>query len=297
MPRPIRAVYRRSLRCAATSRLRARHAPRSQRLRSHQGERLRSRARARGARARRCRRASRCVELDEAVRLREAGTSQADPAARRCLRAARARRSWASTASRPSCTASSRSRCSRPPGCRQRVLDVLLKMNTGMNRLGFAPPSATAQALARLARSRRRAGITLMTHFANADTSRGIAEQLAAVRGSGRTDPRASRASPTPPPMLRYPEAHADWVRPGIMLYGCSPFRRRASAAALGLQPGDDARERAHRGARRSRAASRVGYGGSSSPTGAHAHRRGRLRLRRRLSAPCADRHAGARGW
>jgi alanine racemase len=36
--------------------------------------------------------------------------------------------------------------------------------------------------------------------------------------------------------ILRYPEAHADWVRPGIMLYGCSPFSDQ-SAESLGLQP------------------------------------------------------------
>ena len=36
--------------------------------------------------------------------------------------------------------------------------------------------------------------------------------------------------------LLRFPESHADWVRPGIMLYGCSPFPDE-SAAALGLEP------------------------------------------------------------
>ena len=36
--------------------------------------------------------------------------------------------------------------------------------------------------------------------------------------------------------MLRYRETHFDWVRPGIMLYGCSPFADE-SATALGLQP------------------------------------------------------------
>src|SRR5882672_7006215 len=36
--------------------------------------------------------------------------------------------------------------------------------------------------------------------------------------------------------LLRYPESHKDWVRPGIMLYGCSPFADE-SAEALGLEP------------------------------------------------------------
>jgi alanine racemase len=30
--------------------------------------------------------------------------------------------------------------------------------------------------------------------------------------------------------ILRHPETHADWVRPGIMLYGCSPFPGRTGA-------------------------------------------------------------------
>jgi alanine racemase len=37
--------------------------------------------------------------------------------------------------------------------------------------------------------------------------------------------------------LLRFPESQADWVRPGIMLYGASPFPARQSADTLGLRP------------------------------------------------------------
>ena len=67
-------------------------------------------------------------------------------------------------------------------------LDVLLKVNTGMNRLGFQPGDFDA-ALAALQASPHVAGITLMTHFANADDAPGIAEPLRIferITGEGR---------------------------------------------------------------------------------------------------------------
>src|SRR5215467_13512910 len=111
-------------------------------------------------------------------------------------------------------------------------IPVYLKLNTGMNRLGFAP-SEVKGALERLARS---AGeVTLMTHFADADGKRGVRWQLerfeAAVKGLGLARSLANSAA-----ILRYTEAHTEWVRPGIMLYGCSPFPDE-SAEKLGLRP------------------------------------------------------------
>ncbi|MEK7875299.1 MAG: alanine racemase, partial [Pseudomonadota bacterium] len=77
--------------------------------------------------------------------------------------------------------------------------------------------------------------LTLMTHFANADDARGIACQLECLErlALGSVLPRCLANSAA---IVRYPETHADWVRPGVMLYGCSPFAD-VSAAALGLQP------------------------------------------------------------
>lgn len=113
-------------------------------------------------------------------------------------------------------------------------IDVFLKLNSGMNRLGFRPEALVA-ALQRLQAARAVGGITLMTHFACADEAQGIAAQLARFDSlaMGLDMPRCLANSAA---ILRYPESHGDWVRPGIMLYGSSPFAD-ASAASLDLKP------------------------------------------------------------
>jgi alanine racemase len=138
------------------------------------------------------------------------------------------------------------------------------------------------------------ASVTLMTHFADADLERGIAWQMArfdeAVQGCGCRQ----SAWPTRRRCCAFPNARRGWVRPGIMLYGSSPFPQDESAEALGLQPAMTlssqliAVQEARAG--RARRLRRHLHGRA-----AHAHRRRRLRLCRRLSAPCADRHAGPR--
>ena len=117
---------------------------------------------------------------------------------------------------------------------RRGSLDVWLKVNTGMNRLGFAPQHV-AQVMEQLRRQRAVRDITLMTHFANADEARGIAEPFALFNGIA-AQYRAARSLANSAALLRYPESHGDWVRPGIMLYGASPFND-ASAQQLGLKP------------------------------------------------------------
>jgi alanine racemase len=113
-------------------------------------------------------------------------------------------------------------------------LDVWLKVNSGMNRLGFAPQQV-AHAMEQLRRHRAVRDITLMTHFANADEARGVAEPLALFNEI--TAPyRVARSLANSAALLRYPETHGDWVRPGIMLYGASPFPE-VSAQQLGLKP------------------------------------------------------------
>ena len=113
-------------------------------------------------------------------------------------------------------------------------LDVLLKVNSGMNRLGFAPEAVHATALA-LQEHPAVGKLTLMTHFADADGARGVDWQLATFEraAAGITAPRTLANSAA---VLRHPQAHADWVRPGIMLYGSSPFAE-VGAAALDLKP------------------------------------------------------------
>jgi alanine racemase len=111
---------------------------------------------------------------------------------------------------------------------------VFLKVNTGMNRLGL-PADALRGALTRLQASGNVGEITLMTHFANADDARGIQWQLEIFRRAtaGLDLPVSTANSAT---LLRYPAVTQGWARPGIMLYGASPFADQ-SAAELGLTP------------------------------------------------------------
>jgi len=113
----------------------------------------------------------------------------------------------------------------------ERPVDVWLKLNTGMNRLGFRL-AEFREARRRLEASGAIRAVTPMTHFANADDGRGVAEQLAVVKAAG--DGPWSLANSAA--LVRYPDSRAAWVRPGILLYGATPFADE-SAAALGLQP------------------------------------------------------------
>jgi alanine racemase len=114
-------------------------------------------------------------------------------------------------------------------------LDVYLKVNSGMNRLGFTVDNV------RLAWNALKANpavesVTLMTHFADADGDTGVAAQLQWF--NEMTQPfEAPRSLANSAALLRFPEeTRADWVRPGIMLYGCSPFAFK-SAEEIGLKP------------------------------------------------------------
>jgi alanine racemase len=116
----------------------------------------------------------------------------------------------------------------------QRV-DVLLKLNTGMNRLGINP-KRLPETLSKLRAAPHIGGITLMTHFASADeegdsVDRQLTRFQEAVNGLGLPASLANSAA-----ILRHPQTHADWVRPGIMLYGASPFAD-TTGDAIGLLP------------------------------------------------------------
>ena len=112
-------------------------------------------------------------------------------------------------------------------------LDVHLKINSGMNRLGFKPDDFS-NAMSAL-RQARLSSLTLMTHFATADEPAGVREQLTLFREitAGLSHPKSMANSAA---LIRYPETHADWVRPGIMLYGATPFPDR-SAAEIRVKP------------------------------------------------------------
>lgn len=123
-------------------------------------------------------------------------------------------------------------RALRSTRLKQKV-EVHLKINTGMNRLGI--DVAEVPRALQLLQTAQIAQITLMTHFACAEERDGVREQLQRFEQAvaGLQLPRSLANSAA---LLRHPAAHADWVRPGIMLYGSSPFEDQG-ADELGLRP------------------------------------------------------------
>lgn len=112
-------------------------------------------------------------------------------------------------------------------------LQVELKLNTGMNRLGF-PAREGREAFARLQRLDCVESVGLMAHFADADVPGGADEALARFdRATAGLSARCSLANSAA--LIDLPAARRDAVRPGVMLYGATPFADR-SAASLGLR-------------------------------------------------------------
>ncbi|CAM3766649.1 alanine racemase [Parendozoicomonas haliclonae] len=102
--------------------------------------------------------------------------------------------------------------------------DVWLKIDTGMHRIGFLPHEFS-EAYRRLKECPSVRNVVLMTHFSSADEpekpktlqqinlfnslTEGYAEETCMCNSAG---------------IMQWPAAHGDWVRPGVMLYGSSPF-------------------------------------------------------------------------
>jgi len=102
---------------------------------------------------------------------------------------------------------------------------IWLKINTGMHRLGIPPTQAHDIYQRLLAIKAVKKPIGLMTHFGEADAvdSNVTQEQIKRFNEvtSGLDGPRSLANSAG---ILAWPTAHGDWVRPGLMLYGASPF-------------------------------------------------------------------------
>ena len=115
---------------------------------------------------------------------------------------------------------------------------VFLKMNSGMNRLGFTPERYRA-AWTRLNALPQVDEISLMTHFSDADGPRGIAQQMARFVQATRDLP-GERTLSNSAATLRHAQdlgVRADWVRPGIAVYGSAPDHPQHRAADWQLQP------------------------------------------------------------
>ena len=109
---------------------------------------------------------------------------------------------------------------------------VFLKMNSGMNRLGFTPERFRS-AWSRLNALTQVDEISFMTHFSDADGPRGISHQIRVFNEVTRDLPGERSVSnsaatlrhtlPTGAEVPAEETLASDWTRPGIVLYGSSP--------------------------------------------------------------------------
>ena len=143
-----------------------------------------------------------------------------------------------------------------------RGLKVWLKMDTGMNRLGFKADQF-AQAYAQLCASTHiDQPVNLITHFANADdllddkTRQQVDLFNQTIMGFPGERSIANSAG-----IIGWPNISSDWVRPGLMLYGCSPFAGK-TGADFGLKPVMSLHSRLI-AIKTVKAGETVGYGGS----------------------------------
>lgn len=107
-----------------------------------------------------------------------------------------------------------------------RPLTFWLKMDSGMHRVGFHPAEFRA-AHQRLLASGKAAKVVLMSHFARADElDSDSCDRQVAVFQEARTGIEAEVSLRNSPALLGWPQVPSDWVRPGIMLYGATPFEQ-----------------------------------------------------------------------
>ncbi len=135
---------------------------------------------------------------------------------------------------------------------------VFLKMNSGMNRLGFTP-TAFRSAWARLNALPQVDEISLMTHFSDADGPLGVARQVAAFELATQDLP-GERSLSNSAALLRHAGLRTDWVRAGIALYGSAPDAPEHDSAHWGLQPTMTLRSRLI-GLQQLQPGDQVGYG------------------------------------
>jgi alanine racemase len=112
---------------------------------------------------------------------------------------------------------------------------VWLKIDTGMNRLGFRPEQYRS-AWTRLNALPQVDEISLMAHFSDADGPKGVTTQMATFNAASAELP-GERTLHNSAAILRHSQLPGDWVRGGIALYGSSPDHPEHTGAHWQLQP------------------------------------------------------------
>jgi alanine racemase len=119
----------------------------------------------------------------------------------------------------------------------QRKINVWLKIDTGMNRLGIHVVEFQAVYQRLLTISTINHPISIMTHFSSADDidKQTTQKQIALFNGVTKIFP-GERSLANSAAIIAWPDSISDWVRPGLMLYGISPFLHR-DGEDLSLKP------------------------------------------------------------
>lgn len=174
------------------------------------------------------------IEIENALRLRELGWTKPILLLEGCYDAL----DWRAAAEhRLSCVVHSEEQLSALEATTlARKVDVYLKFNTGMNRLGFR--THRMRDIAARALSNASIGeVVLMTHFARADEPDGYVEQLRQFNDAAEGLPLA-RSVVNSAACFDFERSNGTmglpghWIRPGIMLYGATPFSHASKPAA-----------------------------------------------------------------
>lgn len=145
---------------------------------------------------------------------------------------------------------------------------VFLKLNSGMNRLGF-PAERFRSAWARLNALTQVEEISFMSHFSDADGPRGVGHQLQVFHEATRDLPgeRSLCNSAATLALADDAQVRCDWVRPGIVLYGSSPDHPRHTDRDWALQPAMTLSSRLI-GVQQMQAGDTLGYGSTFTAEG-----------------------------
>ncbi len=144
----------------------------------------------------------------------------------------------------------------------EKAIKIWMKIDSGMHRLGFDP--SEVQTIHQRLRGAKGClnEIILMTHFASAQEhdQTSMEEQLN-IFASATADLEGERCLANSAAIIEWSRSHGDWIRPGLMLYGVSPFPDR-SAEDLGLHPVMSLQSELI-SIRQARKGDKVGYGGT----------------------------------
>lgn len=139
---------------------------------------------------------------------------------------------------------------------------VWLKLNSGMHRLGLPPDQFVAAWQALHDNQNINPDIILMTHFAASDElDNDYTDKQIKLFNTVTKELPGPRSLANSAAILKWPQTHGDWVRPGIMLYGISPFTDK-TGIELGLQPVMTLRSRLL-SIHQQQAGDAIGYGGT----------------------------------